>query len=353
MTQNAGCRFFKKVLTLFIIAFFMISGFLVGFILSQILNNEGYTLSSILILSAFICVGIYSALAFHNLGHFLAGKIFGYKLLSYNFIEIVMVPFKKPVGYGIQCLYFLSGILMNLFMVIPTIAFLVFYPSLTFLPQPMNSLLHLQILILLICFLYAALINLTSFVSNDRLSDGKFIWGILFHNTNIKYNLDKFNIDQAILFGVRPRQIPIDNSPYDSNYVFDYSDMPNILNLYYRALDSNNIRTVLKFYNIMESNISVIPQDFIPIVKGEICFINCIKGDVKNATYYFNSVKADIENNYSMTALRILAYYEYYINENLTYSRFYAKAAFHFQASFKQKGLIPVETRLLNDILDK
>ena len=353
----------RSVVILFVTLFYMISGFLVGFFVSQILYTAKYSLLAILSVTLFVGIGLLIASVLHNVGQYLVGSLLGYKFLYWNFEDFLMLPNKRRPSSSSMLFYNLSGILLNL-LVGAVILLIVFYSGINFVSFKIAytyiKTYELTISLKLFFFFLAGIliihsvINLTSFRSGSTPSKGKIIWSLLFRTGHALKYLYIIYYPLYIELGFRPGDIPL-NIPIFIGKDFPYrsEDVFFILAAYYKALDSNDIKSVLVYETILNNNLSLIPDSLKYIVNCELCFINSIKSNSEKAEYFFNEVISDKTSAlpFDIRTLRVHAYYEFYVNNNIDNTVTYANLALDLRTSHCQKGMIPLETFLLRDII--
>jgi len=335
---------------------FMISGFLVGLVISQFLDSNRYSIPSFGIAFLFVFLGVAVSILIHNLGHMIAGNILGYKYISRKTLDFSMIPSKKPVTLTQQGFYYFSGILANLFI---SLVLIISFFSFSIFSEPLYKLLQLTISVALIL---NACINLSSYFSSESPNDGKILWSILEGSPFAQKYLLENNVILALNTNERPADIPLEE--------LNINDIPDFKNTYplqlalfhyYKALDSKDTRGVLTYSNFLEKYINLYedPEVLSPdsklynYIAYELCFISCVKGNKGKAMRYYNWVKDSLEKSYNISSLRVRAYYEYFINDSKDTAFLYSNAAMDFSDSIELKGLLPLETNLLKELIAK
>ena len=257
-----------------------------------------------------------------------------------------MVPSHKDPTLGKSLFYISGGVMATL------LAGIIFLMLFIFNPFSLNPQILFFLLSLSLSFFLNTGINISSYYSDGIPTDGKLIWNIIFKSSTFpEYYINMTNIGRSLEYGIRPKRIPMKD--------FDLSKDPSsfdiifILNLYYKALDDKDISSAMKYFRLLEKNISKVPENLAYHVNGELCFINCVIGNSDKSAYYYEKIKDAIENKFDMTSLRIRAYFEYYADHDNSASLFFLKAALCSRDNFENKGLIPLETRFIKELLQK
>lgn len=334
----------RQLVTITVTAFFMVSGFLIGLVISQILQSNQYSLLSILFVICYAAISIGLSVLCHNLGHWIAGACMGYQLISQSILQISMVPYKRPVTWLNQCWYFASGILLNFLL---GVLLLLFFRRM---PWELHNLYRLLILSIAAALILHSCITLTSFFSSEIPNDGKLLWGLLFGKSFSIYYITETNYLQALKAGIPPRDIPL--CPFPDRSQLYAQDYLLALQWYYKALDLRKTKYVLHFAEFLAAHLQNLPSPLYRQVLCELCFLHCLKGKHVEATAYYEEVQDCIENSYDIFHLRIRSYYEAFVRQDLPAAIFYAKAGLSFQNTYDYKGLLPMETTLLQEILN-
>ena len=347
--QNKPFPGIARIITTFIFfLLFIIICYIISFTVSQIFQFEKYSAQSIFIVAAFAALCVILALYAHNLGHYLMGILFGYKLLKWSITDFVMVPYKRHATVRKQFFYILGGILFEFILCILLILSVFTFPN-------VDSLIRLFAFFAAIGCLFHCFIILSPFFSGDKPGDEKLLKYIIFRKNYARNYLYANNFKQAVLYGYRPREIPLAtfNKTFRNNITLLPGNFILVLNLYYKSLDSRNIKDILMYADILESNFSEIPEALYNTINSELCFINCIKGDFEKSSFYYGNVRDHLENCFEPAVLRTRAYYEFYVGENKEAALFYAKAALSFCESSSLKGMVDIEAELANELLEQ
>ena len=348
----------------------IIIGALFGFIFSKIpiisyLNKKLFSVDVPIIISfLFIAIGFFININIHEFGHFIFGKLFGYKLISYRFSIFTwinqngkmnfsirknkgysglcaMIPPKKELPNYKNLLFYSGGIILNL------IVFIVFLFLSLWIFEYAKSFSHF-FLIVGIIGLFLGTINLIPFISGGTPSDGKIIWSFIFKKP-LAGKLIEFNkISAQLSSGIRPRNLDISLS-IDSDNLKEL-DMNIIIFLYFKALDNNNIKKMNGYIDLIEKNIEIAPSWSLEPFCYEICYNGCINNDKEKAKKYYEKVSKKLQKDQDANGLRVKAYYEYYINDNDKKAIEYCDNALAVIDKFPLKGQAIMEKDLVNKL---
>ena len=328
--------------------------YLISFIVSQIFQYEKYSFLSMVTVVTFAFLSIIFTFYIHNSGHYLVGKMLGYKLLKWKPFDIIMVPYKKHTLLKKQFYYFLGGILFEFIVGVFLVLLIIF------LPWKIDDLIRLLALFVAVtCFAHAFAILSTAssiisyFLSLEKKTDGMILSDIIFKKNRARNFLYDHNFKQGLAFGYRPSKLPLAkfNKTFEKSKTITSDNFILVLNSYYKAMDCKDFKSILFYADLFEINFDNIPDDLKTAVNSELCFINCIKQDPQNASRYYNDIKDHLDNSCELAALRIKVYYEYYIKNNNNEALLYANAALRIKDFTELKGMIPIETELINDII--
>ena len=345
--KNAKLRSIcKNIITVIVGIAFIFAILFIGFIISQFLRSNEFSFQSCLILILFIGGSVLIAKQTHQLGHFLAGTILRFQLVSYNFQEIIMIPKKKDCKPTHFLWYYASGILCNLLLGIIALLLLAFFSS-----QKL-SLLELFLFTLGITWLCSGALQSVSYFSEGVPTDGKIIWGLLFHSDFSNYYIATTNLFHALKQGVRPANLLL-NAYEDDNQELQSSDIVFLLYLYYQALDLQNASALLKYSQLLEDNFALIPQHLQAAVICELCYTSTLKGEADVAKSYFSFMREFPAEDRTLSFYRACAYYYFYNKGNTKQALSAISYSLDTISSCPFSGMVEMEQSLLQTLLQE
>ena len=354
--------------------FKVLMGFLIGYLASTILpktpilNYLDKGLSSadvpIIISFLFIVIGLFINVNVHEFGHFIFGKLSGYKLMSYRFSIFSwenqnakmnfsirkdkgysglckMIPSEKELAKYKDLLFYSGGIILNL------IVFIIFL-FLSFWFFDYAEIFSHFFLIVAILGLFFGVANLIPFFSEGSPSDGKIIWSLILKRPLAEKLIEFNKISAQLSAGIRPRNLDISLS-IDLENIKEF-DMNIIIFLYFKALDDNNIKKMNKYIDLIEKNIDVALSWSLEAFYYEICYNACINKEKEKAEKYYKKSGKILQKDKDANGLRIKAYYEYYINNNGKKAIKYCDNALTVIDKFPLKGQALMEKDLVNKL---
>lgn len=311
----------------------------------------------------FMIISMFFIINIHEFGHYVFGKMAGYKLISFRIGPLCFTmeneKFKfmilKPKDYGGLCamippkeeikqyrhtIYYMGGILFNLISAI--IGILISFYT--------DGYVKLFLMAFSLISFFTGVLNALPIMSGNNPSDGMIIWSIIlkkpFANDLLKLN----RLLSELSHGVRPSKIEVE---FDSDGDIDFANIYFLFYSYFKALDSKNYSKVDYYIDLLEKNIDSISEVMLPGIYYEICFNYCIKEDKINAKKYYLNAKEVLQKDRDLNGLRVKSYYEYYINENTQKSLEYANEALKVADKFPIKGQAIMEKELVKELIDK
>lgn len=318
----------------------------------------------LILISVFIAV--FLMINIHEFGHFVFGKIAGYKLISIRIgplcfsieNEKIKFMFLKAKSYGGLCamippkneiskvknlFYYMGGILFNFIS-----AIIAFFISI-FTYEYYN--ISMLFIIFSIISISIGLINALPIMSGNNPSDGKIFWSILLKKP-FAQDLIKLNqISSSLSYGTRPKDLDI--IKFNEDQEMNFTNVYILIFNYMKALDSKNYAEVDYYIDLLVKNIDNISEVLLPSIYYEICFVYCIKNDIENAKKNYVNAGKVLQKDKDLNGLRIKSYYEYYVNQNTEKAREYAQEALKVADKFPIKGQAIMEVELVKDLLDK
>lgn len=343
-----------------------VAGFFGGLFAVDKLFFEGWTKTGLILFVLFMFISFFLHINIHEFGHFIFGKISGYRLISYRVsiftwnnqngkmkFSIIknkgysglcaMIPPEKKVPIYKQMLFYSGGILFNILSGVIFISILYVYPNLEQSPKLFFATLGGIGLLL-------GTINLVPFVTQNNPTDGKIIWSLILRKPFANELMEINKMSSQLSAGIRPRDIQISASiDSDNPQAFD---MTIILFSYFKALDLNNLEDMIHYIDLLEENIEVFPHQALPSLYYELCYIACICGDVDKAKAYYEKGGKILQNDKDINGLRVKAYYEYYINKDLKAVAMFCENALMVADRFPIKGQGLMEKDLIKNLIE-
>lgn len=359
----------KKALFLFFYIFILLGSvfictysfkyFLNNYISTLFINNFISDLIFISLLSIFLTIIFQNF--FYLITRFICGKTLEYMLLTFRFsiftwnlendkivffinkknifvFSLEMSPFKTITTNKGQALFYLSGFLMNF--IILTITFIMF-TSLN------NDLVSLFLFFSIIVSTIMVLKRAISYTIKQNESDGKMSLIFALNKPLAKQFSLMISITHQICDGIRPRDLIIDKYylSIDTNNKYYFSIL---IYMYLYALDNNDKDLINKYIKIIENSIDKVSQYTREIYYNElIYYYSSINKNKEKAIYYYNLNKNSIDYDMDINGCRVLASYEYYINNNKQKVLEYIAKAIVVADSFSLKGQLILEKDLL------
>ena len=213
----------KSIVTIFVSIAFLFAILFIGLIISQFLQSNEFSFQSILVAIGFIGISILIAKQTHQLAHLWIGSLFHYRLISYNLQGISMLPLETEQKRTHIIWYYAAGILCNL--ILGCLLLLILF----LLPVPIPALLQFFLFALSITLFAYSGLQAISYCSDGLPTDGKILWGLLFHSDFSKYYLGTTQLAESLKIGLRPSQLPLPS--YEEETEITSSDMISLLYL--------------------------------------------------------------------------------------------------------------------------
>lgn len=314
-----------------------------------------------ILLILFVYIGIFVHINIHEFGHYIFGKIFGYKLISYRIgifawnhengkmkLSIIknngygglcaMLPPEKELEDYKEILFYAGGILLNILSGLLFIGVALIFPGFSETIKSFFSLLG-------IVGLFLGILNLMSFFSGNNPTDGKIIWSKILKKPLADKMMILNKMIAQLSAGIRPRELNIDESiDLDKAEIFD---LMTIFYKYYKALDSNKLEDMKYNAKILEENIEAFPAHSLPGLYYELCYLACISGDEEKARKYYEKAGKILERDKDVNGFRVKASYEYYINKDLEVAAAYCDNALAVVNKFPIRGQALMEEDLV------
>lgn len=335
----------KNIVTTLVTIVFLLASLLICLIISQFLQSNEFSFQAVGIVVGSIAISLFLATQAHNWGHYLMGNMFHYRLISHDLNEITMIPSQKESSMTRQALYYAAGILCNLLLGIAVLVILFV------IPVKLPVIVFLFLVALSFTLLVTAGIQAVSYYSDGIPTDGKVLWGLLFHSSFSDCYIANNNLLAALKGGLRPGQILMRS--YSSTAELQATDSLLVLYLYYKALDLKKASVLVKYVKLLEDNLSVIPQSIHDTVICELCYANAVMGLDEQAASYFSLLKHLPPEARSMPYYRALAAYFFYCRGNCRQALSAISYAMETSASCEFKGMLALEQELLQTLLQE
>lgn len=332
----------------------------------SLLRGQSFGLSVLVTItvSIFIILSISISIFLHELGHFIAGKIVGYKLASFRIKKTsydlsngkVKKSKKESVGYEGLCsmiptsdspskyAFFISGgPIINLLIGIPVLL----------LVSPVDF-----ITIFVVAFGVASLtLGITNIIpiktKKNLDSDGMQLKNILFKKGDYKLLYSIIKSDSQTYHGIRPKEMQIEINQEDE-FNINYAILVAI-----KAIDEWDIDTLLYCCDNFERLSESIASYSAETINGIICYASCITNNTDKAKKYYTKIEKMVQNDETCNSYRIRAYYEFYINENIECAKSLCIKGLNAIDKYIYSGYAIMENELLiklqnqtNDILN-
>ncbi|GKU27637.1 M50 family metallopeptidase [Clostridium folliculivorans] len=278
----------------------------------------------------------YIHLAFHELGHLIAGTLVRFKLFSYKIgpfgwyreNDEIRYGTERNLGYGSRCsmlptstdeiysklaIYSLGGIIVN---VILSVVF--FLGSLYIAPKENNFLLSAFFILGWGVGIFTVLINIVPFSNKGFKTDGLLALSVIRKSSDDMAQLSTVLVSNQLMAGIRPRDI---NPSFfsDNNYLADNDISGVVMNYYrfYHFLDLGNEDKAMKYTKLIEENIEVYPEHYRAEMLYNVFYAYClIINDIDKAKDIFEKIEDSISQNDSISGYRVKMAYELYINND-------------------------------------
>jgi len=319
----------------------------------------------LLMLIVYLLVAGFININIHEFGHYIFGRIQGYKLVSYRISVLswnyqnskMKFSLMRNKGYGGLCamippekelsnfkhgLFFAGGLLLN---VLTGSLFLV---AASMLSGPPRDIIFLTGVIAIIL----ATINSLPIISANNHSDGKILWGLILKKPFARKLIETIKVGTQLSAGIRPRDLQMSPPEIPDNP--QVVDLMPVFYMYFKALDENSLEDIIHYAGLLEDNIEYLPSPVLPGIYYELCHTGCIATDETKARKYYQKAGKILQADKDINGLRVKAYYEYYINANPKSALMYIEDALAVADKFpiKGQGIMEVDlARTLKDLI--
>lgn len=326
---------------------------------------EGLTYFDLPLILIQIYIGIFLLVNIHELGHFIMGKIMGYRLLMIRAgifslqreNEKLKLNIVKNVGYGGLCamippkgstlyqyaIYSSGGILFNLILGIK-----IFYlvPFLNLRPV-----FYIPMMLTGYISIFFSIINAIPFMSANQPTDGMVILSILkkapiaerFYRNNL--------ISKQIMEGKRPKEIEL--LEVDRTDPMDLSDHILLLYHYFKEIDSENMEKAGEYILLLSKNLDKVPPFALPAYHYELIFYHSVMKNIEEAKKYYSLSAKVLLKDQDINGLRVKAYFEYEINHDCSKAMKLARQGLEVKNKYPFPGQAIMEGELLEVLIEK
>lgn len=326
---------------------------------------EGLSYYDIPLILIQIYVGVFILVNIHEFGHFVMGKIMGYRLLMIRAgifslqrenekLKLILV---KNVGYGGLCamiptkgstlnqyaIYSSGGILFNLIFGLMT---LLLVPALNLKPV-----FFIPLMLVGFISIFFSVINAIPFISVNQPTDGMVILSILkkapiaerFYRNNL--------ISKQIMEGIRPKDIALVEVDY--NDPMDLSDHTLLLYHYFKEIDSGNTDKAGEYISLLSKILDKVPPFALPAYHYELVFYHCLIKNEEEAKKYYSLTAKVLHKDKDINGLRVKAYFEYEINHDPEKAMELAQQGLFVKNKYPFPGQAIMEGKLLEILIEK
>lgn len=324
-----------------------------------------FNLKGLLILFLTIIATFLFAINIHEFGHFIFGKILGYKLLSYRigFLTwnyengIMKFSIEKNRGYSGLCvminpdnislkkqvLYYSGGIILN---IISILVFTIFAIIIT------NFTIKILFIVGLIITLIIVVYNLIPHTIANQPTDGKIIYSIVFKKPISQIILKITHIHALLVSGVRPKDIPYSEVNLDVQEEITIFEFLLIVQNYFTALDIEDTNMMKKYICIIENSINLIPSYTLSGVLHELIYYYSVMNiNNEKAVEYYGKTSKLLLKSKDINGLRVKCAYEFYINKDTQKALEYANNGLAVFDKYPIKGHALMEKNLIEKTL--
>lgn len=185
-------------------------------------------------------------------------------------------------------------------------------------------------------------------------TDGAILWGIALNDTSYVTAINLLTIEGLICEGRSPCEI-------DEKLYFDLpqlaeDDVNYIILLSYRLmyyLDGGDAKNAISVCNRLEDLADYFPEFYYNGLLSDILFCECcLKGDLEVSKELYKGLELYLKREDTLTANRILASYELYVNKDKKIALYYVDRARRLSKANEIKGLVKFELKLIDCIYE-
>ncbi len=355
----------KKPSQILFVVLFLILGVLFGIVSSVLEINYDHLLISLLV----VYLTFFVQIIIHELGHFVVGKILGYRFIFLRLGPVsietkngkLKVFVKRNKGYGGACgmlppqegiplkrqlWFYAGGSIFNILTLIPLLGIIFSHPSVLVFSISITATL---------CTTFIVLLNLWPVSSSNHPNDGKIIFGILAASPLAADLVQETNLSAALASGKRPSELMIEPLDEKRLTTIDSSITLNLLNIhFFKALDSDDFQSLARYIFVFENNLeNSLSFNAVPMNYELIYYYSAINNNKEQAEKYYTRINTHLVADQDINGRRVLAAYEFYINNNPKKARQYCLEGLASFNNFPLKGQAVMEKALLTKLLSE
>lgn len=315
----------------------------------------------------FFVVSMFLIIHIHELGHFLFGKLSGYKLILYKVGPLCWkyenghyrFETEKMKGYLGLCmmmapaggvsrranmLYYAGGVLMNLFT--GTISLLIAFFADT------SLLLFLALSIFGLLSVGMAILNIRPTMSQYNPTDGMILWNV-WQGTAFAAGFDEIHrLQMELSIGKRPRDLETNVEP-GAEPLDNYIRIYQLIYLLYKALDGGDAGMIRRQADLIDGIMGQIPSAIEDAVAFELAAAYAFVGDIEKARDYYDSCWDKLEKENDSNGNRIKAFCAWYLEGDATKTAAFCYAGLAVIAQYPLKGQAVMEEDLMKRLLQE
>ena len=309
--------------------FLALIGFLLGIVgglfIAPRLSLGALSPLRVALLFLYLLAAVFININIHEFGHYIFGRLFGYKLISYRISVLswnyenskMKFSLMRNKGYGGLCamippehelsnlkhgLFFAGGLVLNV------LTGSLFLLAASMLSGPFRDMVFISGIIAITL----AAFNFLPFVSANNPTDGKIIWSLILKRPFAHKLIETIKVGTQLSAGIRPRDLQMSPPEIPDNP--QIVDLMPVLYTYFKALDENSLEDIFHYADLLEDNIQYLPSPMLPGIYYELCHTGCIANDQAKARKYYQKAGKILQGDKDINGLRVKAYYEYFIN---------------------------------------
>jgi len=344
----------------------IILGVLLGFFSSHFFEiNYDHLLIFLLV----VYLTFFVQIIIHELGHFVVGKILGYRFIFLRLgpvaIEIknnkLRLVIKRNKGYGGACgmlppnegiplkrqlWFYAGGSIFNILTLIPLFGIIFSHSS---------GLVFTISITAILCTTIIVLLNLWPVSSGNHPNDGRIIFGILANSPLAADLVQETNLSAALASGKRPSELMIEPLDEKRLTIIDSAITLTLLNIhYFKALDTDNFQSLARYIYVFENNLAnSLSFVAVPMNYELIYYYSAIDHNKEQAEKYYTRIDTHLVADRDINGRRVLAAYEFYINDNPKKARQYCLEGLASFNNFPLKGQAIMEKALLTKLISE
>lgn len=352
----------KNALSILLLVILVIIGFFAGIMIAKYDLIPNITLMDLIVYYLIFIISLFIVINLHELGHYLFGKLLGYRLimyrvgpLSFTYVNDKMqFEWIKNKGYGGLCamippsnadfnnrkhlLYYAGGVLVN---------FLTGLMILFALPYVSSHYLIGSIYIFSFSSLFLGVVNLIPFKTSGINTDGKIIFELLKKDDKASSIIATLNLSMQLTSGIRPGELHIDPELFT-----DTKDPTLLIFHYYQALDQGDDQQARHFAQQMIDHLDHFSAIVLPGIYNELITAGVQFNISEWVDQYYALNETSLNKDYDLNGERVKAYYAWYVG-NSDQAKEHIEKAKAVANKFPIPGQVKMELMLLNNLEQK